>query len=111
MPFGVSFTPQPRRNGVDPSDRDVEPAVCAHFFTSEPQNEISVDVLTEGQPYVHKTNVLVTLGMCVLDGVPVGYGIGVEWGVALAFCRAIPKESILAGIDEHSTSDDALFVF
>ena len=84
LPCGASFTPQPRRNGVDPSDGDIEPSIGAHLFTSKFQDEIAVDILAEGQSHVHEADMVVTIGVGVLDGVPIGDGVGVEWGKALA---------------------------
>ena len=89
----------------------MEPAIGADLLTAEFQDEVSVGILSEWQSDIHESDMVVAVGMSVTDGIPIRHGIGVEWGVALAFCRAIPKEGILAGIDEHSTSDDALFVF
>ncbi len=89
----------------------MEPAVGTDFLTTEFQNEVSVGILSEWQSDIHESDMFVAVGMSVTYGIPIRHSIRMEWGVALAFCRAIPKEGILAGIDEDSTADDTLFVF
>ena len=70
--------PKPRCDTINPANGDTEPSEGADLLASEAEDEVAVDVATEGQADVHEADVLTANLMGIADGVPVSDSIGMK---------------------------------
>ena len=101
---------KPYQQAVEPVPFHLEPPAAAQLFSSEPQDEVAVAELPEGQAGVHEFEMLESELTGVNHGLPYRQHTGILRGIALSHSAGENQVGRISGVQADCTSDDFMFV-
>ena len=97
----MSVAVNPGKQRIDPLYRTAEPSIGADWFSPEAQDKVAELVFAEGQPHVHEEDVLISVLMGMLDGMPDGQFPGTQGGKRLPSISGIHQVGLASRVEDR----------